>query len=179
MGMFIANVAYKELILSTSSKSSQKAFFVADSVIECALRHDIRGPGFRIDGGAVAGGTDDRSKTETALNCNGSTFLEEDESVFNEVSANGVEATTVYYVSFGVDSNSDGFVNDLDLYTDANSNGAYDDGEVSLQPQTAYAKLIVHKDRIGTVNDKTILKVFGHNKYSGVGQVERAIEVTY
>jgi hypothetical protein len=37
LGMFIANIAYKELILSTSAKDSQKAFFVADSVMECAL----------------------------------------------------------------------------------------------------------------------------------------------
>ncbi len=65
IGMFIANVAYKELLLSTSAKASQKAFFVADSVMECAMRHDIRKAGFWV--------TDSDSQSRDFI-CNNMTF---------------------------------------------------------------------------------------------------------
>jgi hypothetical protein len=152
MGMFIANVAYKELVLSSSNKASQQAFFVADSVMECALRHDIRGVGFRTD-------TDDRFSEDIVLNCNRHDFLE-DQASFDDVDS----ATSVYYVSFADDTDG--------------SEGLTDD-EIVDQTTKAYAKVIVTKYKIGTPDDKTTIKVYGHNKYSGVGQVERAIEVEY
>jgi len=160
LGMFIANVAYKELILSISGKASQQAFFVANSVIECALRHDIRGAGFRLDT------TDPRTKAELALHCNNFIFKEEDYNANTapEVSANSDQATSVYFVSFAKDTDTDGVL---------------DPAEISSQPDAPYAKVIVLKYKIGTVDDKTVIKVFGHNKYSGTGIVERGIKVNY
>lgn len=49
IGVFMANVAYKELLLSMSAKSTQTAFFAADTAIECALYQDLRVDEFRIN----------------------------------------------------------------------------------------------------------------------------------
>ncbi len=42
IGIFIANIAIKEIALSNSSKNSQKAFYAADSAAECVLYQDIK-----------------------------------------------------------------------------------------------------------------------------------------
>lgn len=42
LGLAIANIALKEIILSSSGKESEKAFFSADTGTECALYWDIR-----------------------------------------------------------------------------------------------------------------------------------------
>lgn len=42
LGAFIANIAVKELTLSSSGRDSQTAFYAADSALECALYQDIR-----------------------------------------------------------------------------------------------------------------------------------------
>lgn len=42
VGIFIANIAIKEIALSNSSKDSQKAFYAADAAAECVLYQDIK-----------------------------------------------------------------------------------------------------------------------------------------
>jgi len=39
----ISNIAYKEQLISTSGRESRFAFFAADSGVECALFHDLKG----------------------------------------------------------------------------------------------------------------------------------------
>ena len=46
VGLAMFSIALKELILSSSGRNSQFAFYAADSAIECALYWDIRHPGF-------------------------------------------------------------------------------------------------------------------------------------
>ena len=46
IGAFIFNISIKELILSSGGKSSQFAFYAADTGIECALYWDSRGEYF-------------------------------------------------------------------------------------------------------------------------------------
>lgn len=38
----IANIAYKQLIITSSSKESQSAFYIADSGVECATYWDVK-----------------------------------------------------------------------------------------------------------------------------------------
>ena len=40
VGLALLNVAYKQLLLSSSAKQSQYAFYAADSALECALYYD-------------------------------------------------------------------------------------------------------------------------------------------
>lgn len=42
VGLGVASITYKEIIISSFSKESQKAFYAADSGIECALYWDLR-----------------------------------------------------------------------------------------------------------------------------------------
>ncbi len=42
VGLGAAGITYKEIIISSFSKESQKAFYAADSGIECALYWDLR-----------------------------------------------------------------------------------------------------------------------------------------
>lgn len=155
LGMFIGNVAHKELILSVSGQSSQAAFFIADSVIECALRHDIRGTGFKESS------TDGKLAVDLDMECNNILFAP------ISITESATSATSVYYISFANDTNNDRRL----------SSGP--GGEIELQRTKPYAKLVVEKVNIGAVGDKTTLRSYGHNIYSGAGVVERAIEVTY
>ncbi len=45
MGIAVANVAVKEIVLSASAKHSAEAFYAADGGAECALYWDLREPG--------------------------------------------------------------------------------------------------------------------------------------
>lgn len=49
IGLGIFSIAYKELLLSSSDRESQIAFYAADSAAECAVYWDAIHPGF-IDG---------------------------------------------------------------------------------------------------------------------------------
>jgi len=40
MGLALADAAYKQVVLSSSAKQSQVAFYAADSALECALYYD-------------------------------------------------------------------------------------------------------------------------------------------
>jgi hypothetical protein len=177
MGLFISNIAYKELLLSSSTKASQQAFYVADSVMECALRDDIRGLIF--DRAA-----DDSRSENIDFHCNNKVFrgVNSGDEPKTEYGCKHNVATTcydgkfIYYVSFaesGLDPTT-GHVNipASDIVKDA-----------------PYAKVVFEKNNIGDLGellpdgtrnpdtkDRTIIKVYGHNKYSGLGLVERALE---
>ncbi len=45
IGVSIANLAVKELVLSSAGKESEKAFYAADMGTECALYFDVQVPG--------------------------------------------------------------------------------------------------------------------------------------
>ena len=62
LGAFIANIALKELALSTSGRDSQLAFYAADAAIECALYQDLHSVGFAPREGAAGA---------TSVWCNG------------------------------------------------------------------------------------------------------------
>lgn len=167
LGVFIANIAYKELVLSTSAKDSQKAFFIADSVIECALRYDFRDSGFVVNEQDYADRGYDVSSSQVKILCNDYLFSPDSIST-TAATGTGVSAYfgnsfSVYYISYAKDTDSDGIVSDQE----------------TLTQNAPYAKLEVIKEDIGGINDKTILRAYGHNKYLGSGLVERALEVTY
>jgi len=68
IGVFIASVAVRELMLSSSAKQSQAAFFAADSVLECALFKEFKQGGFKR-------GTNYASHNmDNSLSCNGKNF---------------------------------------------------------------------------------------------------------
>ncbi len=154
LGMFIANIAYKELLLSISLKDSQRAFFVADTVMECALSFDNTTDGFKKTIG------DSQSSNNFALPCNGANFDFETYDSFG-----GTENyTSVYFVSFANDANDDQKISQAEMEAD----------------NAPYAKLIVSKETLnGIKGGKTNIKVYGHNRYTGKNIVERALEVNY
>lgn len=43
MALGIANIALKQIVLTASSTDANKSFYAADTGIECALYHDIKG----------------------------------------------------------------------------------------------------------------------------------------
>ena len=63
MGMAIANLALKEIILSSAGKQSEIAFFAADTGAECALYWDLRRVAF----------PDHQGPQPAAISCTGST----------------------------------------------------------------------------------------------------------
>ncbi len=160
LGMFIANTAYKELMLSISGKASQTAFFVADSVMECALRHDIRGAGFKRNHNYnhYAGGADSRGPENLKMKCNGVDF---EPALFGLRNGNVMSR---YFISFAVDTDGSGELEDI---------------EINAQPAKAYAKLEVTKNFIGVGGDETIIEVHARNMHTGINLVERSIRVTY
>ncbi|PID83665.1 hypothetical protein CSB11_00090 [Candidatus Campbellbacteria bacterium] len=188
LGVFITNIAFKELQLSTSIKESQRAFYIADSVIECALNFENNDLGF------AENETDyDQKDTDPAIvwnfNCNGFDFeIDTDASEFvDDLDSshcppppappatpaacdpiNKGYAISVYYVSFADDLDGDG-----ELKEDTEI-------EDPSQESKPYAKLIVNKVYNDAENDiDTTLTTYGHNKYLGAGIVERALQVEY
>ena len=171
MGIFISNIAYKELLLSTSTKSSQQAFYVADSVMECALKEDIRG--------TIFDNAPNRSRSDSIdFKCNNKTFVgvntggspkTEYGCSYNPLNT-CYSGTFVYYISFADDSDNNGRISQQEIEADVDA---------------PYAKVVFIKEKIGEVGtppspttpwDDTTIKVYGHNRYSGAGVVERALE---
>ncbi|NQV93418.1 pilus assembly PilX N-terminal domain-containing protein [Candidatus Kaiserbacteria bacterium] len=63
IGLAIFNITIKELLLSSSGRESQFAFYAADSGTECALYWDQKGGGFS-------------TSTASAIACNGSSIAD-------------------------------------------------------------------------------------------------------
>lgn len=191
LGVFITNIAYKELQLSTSIKESQKAFYVADTVIECALNFDNNDPKGFIENETDCTG---RSDEEKKFSCNGYKFeltescgdgaISDDKVIINGpegtscdfdstttaipdcIEVNRGSAELTYYVSFAEDSDGDHSLSQT---------------EIKNQGDKPYAKLEVSKkyNQEDKPQQETILTAYGHNKYLGAGIVERALQVTY
>ena len=86
LGIFIAHVSFKEIILSSAGKQSETAFFAADTGTECALYWDFR-----------VGGTFPKSSSESVrspITCNGSSV-----PVTVETS-NATAATSTFTINF-------------------------------------------------------------------------------
>jgi len=71
VGLGMASITYKELIIASYSKESQKAFYAADSGIECALYWDLRWNGNQS---AFATSTVIASKSTDIPKCNNVTL---------------------------------------------------------------------------------------------------------
>jgi|GEM_PF-356373 len=63
IGLFIAHLSLKEIVLSTAGRNSEIAFFAADTGIECALYWDFRVRGLFP--------SSDKGTAPTPINCNG------------------------------------------------------------------------------------------------------------
>lgn len=172
IGIFIAIIALKELQLSSSSKDSQKAFYAADSAIECALHHELR---TGVSGGPFPQNTEDidESLVSSTINCNGQnvkiyhsgnqydepiapTGMEDIRSEISHGNNNGM-SISYFEISF------------VRFFGDEDEN----------EDNQPYARVKIYKNDIGGRNDQTILQAYGHNKKSGAGIVERALKVTY
>lgn len=73
IGFAIFNIAFKEVILASSAKESQVAFFAADAGLECALYHDQQipaGGAFRR-GGSGPEGSIECANTTLPVNSSG------------------------------------------------------------------------------------------------------------
>lgn len=162
IGTFISIVALKEIRLSTSSKDSQIAFYAADSAIECALYFDLRS----IDGPFP------KDDTDTAAMASGGKS--------DHLRCNG-EDIQIYHAENVASAPSDM----EDIRSDDTSSISYfevsfaRDQQGETEAGAPFARVRIYKHDIGTANDETIIRAWGHNKKSGVGIVERALEVTY
>lgn len=54
VGLALADVAYKQVVLSSTAKQSQTAFYNADSALECALYYDQQFASFNTENSAIA-----------------------------------------------------------------------------------------------------------------------------
>ena len=172
IGTFIATVAMREIQLSSSLKESQKAFFVTDSVLECALFKEFKGGGFSKEiytthtaSTAPGGGT--------SLSCNGKDF---DWSVsvnttLKDKNGNDYDVVKhVYYISLSSVLNDTGLYPNIYTKNEIISNNSY----VYKQP---YVKLIVYKAQ--DYNHPSKIQVYGHNIMAGSNVLERAMQVVW
>ncbi len=79
IGLAISNLLLKELLLSSSGRESQFAFYAADSGAECALFWDIKA-------GAFA------TSTATAISCNGMSL--------GDMGGNGYDVPSTFTLDF-------------------------------------------------------------------------------
>lgn len=86
VGIFIANIAIKEIALSNSSKDSQKAFYAADAAAECVLFQDIKLRQFSTSSADIG--------APTEIICNDDTFPIEN------ITSDATSATTIVRVAF-------------------------------------------------------------------------------
>ena len=171
IGTFIAVMALKELQLSSSSKDSQKAFYAADSALECALYHDIRagasGGPFPQNSADING-----ALVSSIINCNGQNVKiyhsgNKDDEPVAPAGMEDIQSTP----SQGNDNGSSTSYFEISFVR-----FQQEDETITNQP---YARVRIEKIDIGGDNDATILQAYGHNKGSGAGIVERALKVSY
>ncbi|MCK5588939.1 MAG: hypothetical protein KAI16_01360 [Candidatus Pacebacteria bacterium] len=149
IGMFIATISLKELQLSISAKTTQQAFFAADTAIECALYQDIRVRQFKINNTDAA--------APTTILCNDETGINVLDLVVSESHGGADWAISVFEGSLADDQT--------------------DPQDVANSP---YVKIKVEKFKIGTVDDKTTIEAWGHNRKAiNIDVVERALKVEY
>ncbi len=159
IGIFIQNVAYKELLLSNSNKNTQIAFSAADTAIECALYQEFRKYPFRANSGEV------RETAEGAgdgypivIFCNGTKNIE----LIDDTEADGDSATTIY----------EGSLMDSELPADKECK------EVEECKNSPYVKIKVTIRKKGTANEEFEIQAWAHNMYkNSSSSVERSLKV--
>ncbi|SRR6266481_7084728 len=97
VGLSLLDVAYKQVILSSTAKQSQAAFYNADSALECALFYDQKSDAFDFTAPAGAG----------TISCNNlpvTNFVNTDKDALRRITvftvpctASGISATTTVY----------------------------------------------------------------------------------
>ncbi|HIP33447.1 MAG TPA: hypothetical protein EYG89_01645 [Bacteroidia bacterium] len=157
VGAFIASVAVREIMLSSSAKQSQAAFFAADSVLECALFKEFKKGGFK------RGTNYANHNIDNSLSCNDKNFDWENSLVDGDDV--GIH---IYYISFS------------DSINDEDGNGLITKQEIEDDLSTSnkpFVKLIVSKP--SDYNETSEMQVYGHNFREGRTIIERAIEVVW
>ena len=155
IGFFISDISQKEILFSVSGKESQIAFYVADTVMECALYQDLQsGSPFDYD-------------SFTLATTNTSTFsCLKDESQTITFTANGQATTT----GAGLNKiTTSGFTSKFSV--DTGSSG-----------RDVEAHINVKKTAIGTSLDETVIEVRGFNHELDSNNpflLERALKATY
>src|SRR3989344_192198 len=98
VGLSIADVATREIVLASSGLHSQAAFYAADSGIECALYWDVKG---------VVGVSAFATTTASAIECNGrdittnSQTVPANPSVPSRIGGGGnANPTSIFYLDF-------------------------------------------------------------------------------
>jgi Tfp pilus assembly protein PilX len=150
IGLSIFNISLKELLLSTSSRDSQIAFYAADSARECVLFNDIKYSSFTT---CTGGNCTDR-ETEfisgtSPLTCGAGAIT---------LSLSSFNSGTKIYKTTGTFLYSEDLTNSLGTIPEAD--------------------FIVTKEFDG--NDiKTTIETFGHNAKAGERRLERGLLQTY
>lgn len=91
----VANVAFKQLLISKANKESQYAFYAADSGVECAVYWDLK------DGSFSAFAT----STNGTISCNGQSISTGSESVptvpsqSSVIGGGDVNPTSIFYLT--------------------------------------------------------------------------------
>lgn len=158
LGIFISNTIYRELLLVTSAEESQKAFYAADSAMECAVKMFVRNS-------HEWGDVDNRISGK--LECNNHFFSETSPPNYGAntddiIDTNGVIRHQFIY-----------FVNFSPTVTVGNERSRTDPVP---NPDELYAKVIIINEPL---NGTGKITVYGHNKYSGRGIAERSLEVEF
>jgi Tfp pilus assembly protein PilX len=94
VGLALADVAYKQVVLSSTARNSQVAFYRADSAMECALYYDQQFAAFSVgstfnQATMSCGGTPPINYVETALSDGGV------KTIFDVPCATGDRSATV------------------------------------------------------------------------------------
>lgn len=105
VGLSLIDTAYKQLILASTAKQSEIAFYLADSALECALYYDQQLGSFAFSGAA------------SSISCNNVAVLNFSSSVSGSVrtttfsvpcAGTGLEATVTVYKTNGPACNTSG-----------------------------------------------------------------------
>ena len=100
----VANIAFKQLVISGAYRASQYAFYTADSGVECAMYWDLKNP----DGSGVSRGFSafDPS-TSGSVTCNGQTVttgsqvVQTTPSQTSQIGGAGVGSQNIFQINFG------------------------------------------------------------------------------
>ncbi len=102
VGLSMADIATRQIVLSSSGRDSQIAFYAADSGIECALFWDLKNP---------SGQSAFSTSTASTISCNGQSIFTNSQTVptnptVSSLIGGGGEAdpTSIFYIDFNLGS---------------------------------------------------------------------------
>ena len=148
VGLFIANMANREISISSSSRDSIAAFYAADSAMECGLLKEVS------DGYSIT------DNSNNSLKCNGLEYIH---PTFNQ---SGDLTVILYKISF----------NESKLYYADRNSDAYKKAPFAIL--VIQKKQIFNDDgspRTGVYDTK--IEAYGYNHYESSRIVSRAIRV--